>query len=97
MSGIQLSSELVENVISILVEYDDTAQNDLILMQYMSAITAYVLAHQTDPAIDKRALLGDLTAFMNQVLAQVEQDLNVQPAQRAPEEAASGVWKPKQE
>jgi len=97
MSGIQLSSELVENVISVLVEHDDTAQNDLILMQYMSAITGYVLAHQTDPAMDKDALIGDLTVFMKQVKVQVEQDLNAQAPQQAPQEGAFGVWKPGQE
>jgi hypothetical protein len=96
MSGIQLSSELVENVISVLVEHDETAQNDLILMQYMSAVTAYVLAHQTDPAIDKNALLGDLTTFMRQVLSQVEQDLNAKAPQHSSKEGAFGIWKPDQ-
>ena len=92
-AGIQLSGELIADVKEVLVKHDASAENDLMTMQYLSAIIGYVLAHQTNPGLDKRGFLGDLGAFMGQVLDQVEEDM--QPRQSAQE--AFGIWKPDQE
>ena len=92
-AGIQLSGELIADVKEVLVKHDASAENDLMTMQYLSAIIGYVLAHQTNPGLDKRGFLGDLGAFMGQVLDQVEDDM--QPRQPARE--AFGIWKPDQE
>jgi hypothetical protein len=88
--GIQLSGELISGVKEVLVKHDAAAENDLMTMQYLSAIIGYVLAHQTNPAIDKRGFLNDLGTFMGQVLDQVEADM--QPQQ--PSQDAFGIWKP---
>lgn len=90
--GIQLSSELVQEVIQVLSKHDQQASNDLIVMQYLTAIAGYILAHQTDPGMDKRGLLRELSGFMGQVVDQVESDLRPQPSK----EEAFGVWKPGQ-
>ncbi len=87
--GIQLSSEMISDIKSVVAKHDPAASNDLYFMQYLSAVTGYVLAHQDQPGVDKKALLGDLTHFMGQVLAQVEDDMK-------PPEDAFGVWKPGQ-
>ena len=92
-AGIQLSGELIADVKEVLVKHDASAENDLMTMQYLSAIIGYVLAHQTSPGLDKRGFLGDLGAFMGQVLDQVEDDM--QP--REPAQEAFGIWKPDQE
>ena len=85
--GIQLSSEMISDIKAAVVKNDPAASNDLYFMQYLSAITGYVLAQQTDSDIDKKGLLNDLSHFMGQVLDQVEQDMK-------PPEDAFGVWKP---
>ena len=92
-AGIQLSGELIADVKEVIVKHDASAENDLMTMQYLSAIIGYVLAHQTNPGLDKRGFLGDLGAFMGQVLDQVEDDM--QP--RQPAQEAFGIWKPDQE
>lgn len=91
-AGIQLSGELIADVKEVLVKHDASAENDLMTMQYLSAIIGYVLAHQTSPGLDKRGFLGDLAAFAGQVLDQVEADM--QPPQTAQD--AFGIWKPGQ-
>lgn len=91
-AGIQLSAEMIAHIKSGLVEHDALAENDLVFMQYLTAITGFVLAHQTDPALDKRGLMNDLVAFLGQVVDQVESDLR--PAR--PVADAFGVWKPGQ-
>ena len=88
--GIQLSGELISAVKEALVTHDAAADNDLMTMQYLAAIIGYVLAHQMNPGLDKRAFLNDLSTFMGQVLGQVESDMT--PPQ--PEQEAFGIWKP---
>jgi hypothetical protein len=90
--GIQLSGELVSAVKEVLVQHDASADNDLMTMQYLSAIIGYVLAHQTNPGLDKRGFLNDMATFIEQVLDQVEADMKpLQPSQEA-----FGIWKPGQ-
>jgi hypothetical protein len=88
--GIQLSGELISAVKQVLVQHDTSAENDLMTMQYLSAIIGYVLAHQTNPGLDKRGFLDDMTTFMGQVLDQVEADMKPQQ----PSQEAFGIWKP---
>ncbi len=86
-SGIQLSSEMIADVKSAIVKHDQGADNEMYFMQYLVAISGYVLAHQDQPGLDKKGLLNDLTYFMGQVVEQVESDLK-------PPEEAFGIWKP---
>ena len=88
--GIQLSGELINAVKDALVEHDAAAKDDLMTMQYLAAIIGYVLAHQTNPALNKRGFLNDLSTFMGQVLDQVEADMKPQQ----PSQEAFGIWKP---
>lgn len=88
--GIQLSGELINAVKDALVEHDAAAKDDLMTMQYLSAIIGYVLAHQTNPALNKRGFLNDLSTFMGQVLDQVEADMKPQQ----PSQEAFGIWRP---
>jgi hypothetical protein len=61
-----------------------------LLMQYLSAVTGYLMAHQDQPGLDKQEFVTDLAGFMGQVVKQVERDM--QPS--APSEDAFGIWKP---
>lgn len=90
MSGIQLSSELVSKLKDVVVAHDPEAENDMLLMQYLSAVTGYLMAHQDQPGLDKQEFISDLAGFMGQVVKQVEGDM--QPS--APSEGAFGIWKP---
>ena len=85
--GIQLSSEMISDIKNVIKKHDPAADNDLYFMQYLSAVTGYVLAHHEQSGVDKKALLGDLNHFTGQVLDQVEQDMK-------PAEDAFGIWKP---
>ena len=88
--GIQLSGELISAVKEVLVQHDASAEKDLMSKQYLCAIIGYVLAHQTNPGLDKRGFLNDMTTFMGQVLDQVEADMKPQQ----PSQEAFGIWKP---
>ena len=85
--GIQLSSEMISDIKAVITKHDSAADNDMYFMQYLSAVTGYVLAHQDQSGMDRKSILNDLTHFMGQVLDQVESDMK-------PPEDAFGVWKP---
>lgn len=90
MSGIQLSSELVSKLQAVVVEHDAEANNDMLFMQYLSAVTGFVMAHQKQPGLDKQEFISDLASFTAQVVMQVEEDNKPQ----APQADAFGIWKP---
>lgn len=90
MSGIQLSSDLVSSLKAIVVEHDAEAENDMLFMQYLTAVSGFVMAHQTQPGFDKPEFIADLAGFMGQVVKQVEADNKPQ----APQEGSFGIWKP---
>lgn len=85
--GIQLSSEMISDLKAAIMKHDPAAENEMYFMQYLTAVSGYVLAHQDQPGMDKKSVLNDLTHFMGQVLDQVESDMK-------PPEDAFGVWKP---
>ena len=92
MSGIQLSNELVTDLKSVVEKHDADASDDMLFMQYLSAVTGFVLAHQSAPGLDKNEFISDLAGFTGQVVDQITKDL--QPPQ--PQEDAFGIWKPGQ-
>ena len=93
MSGIQLSAEMVSELKAVLIKHDPAAADDVMYMQYLTAVAGFVLAHQQNPSEDKQALLNDLCTFMGQVVQQVERD--TAPHQPAATDAF-GIWKPGQ-
>lgn len=95
MSGIQLSNELVTDLKSVVEKHDADAENDMLFMQYLSAVTGFVLAHQSAPGLDKDDFISDLAGFTGQVVNQISQDLQAQ--QQPPQEDAFGIWKPGQD
>ena len=92
MSGIQLSNELVTDLKSVMERHDPATNNDMLFMQYLAAATGFVLAHQTQPGLDKQEFITDLAGFTAQVVDQVSEDLKPQQ----PAEEAFGIWKPGQ-
>jgi hypothetical protein len=93
MSGIQLSAEMVSELKAVLIKHDPAASDDIMYMQYLTAVTGFVLAHQQNPSEEKQGLLEDLCTFMGQVVAQVERDM----APKKPAPDAFGIWKPGQD
>lgn len=92
MSGIQLSNELVTDLKSVMEKHDPSTSDDLMFLQYLSAVSGFVLAHQTQSGLDKKDFMNELAAFTTQVHEQVSEDM----APQRPQEEAFGIWKPGQ-
>lgn len=103
--GIQLSRELIENLLRTIGEHDPDAQQDMFIsVQYLCAIAGYLAADYPGPASERDELLEQLHAFMKQVCD--ERADNQQPQKPAAPQAATagksvptddpavGIWKP---
>ncbi|TVQ73865.1 MAG: hypothetical protein EA372_04325 [Chromatiaceae bacterium] len=91
--SLQLSGELVQKLQDILVEHDERCHDPLVTVQYMSAISGYLLGCQPIPAAKRQEFLEQLAAFMRHVHDDVERQQQAAPAQQPPQEAF-GIWRP---
>jgi len=92
MADLKMSQELIDNVQQTIIDADETAKNPSIALQYLSAISGYMLASQDLPKEQKDKYMEQLTVFAKHVL----DDVSKPAAPVAPAAAkAFGVWKPK--
>jgi hypothetical protein len=93
MSGLQLTIPLVEDVLNTIIKHDPQADDHGMAMQYMAAITGFLLGHQDFNEHQRTEFLNQLQAFSQQVC----NDIVAQRAEREappPAQDAFGVWKP---
>ncbi|MEJ2439928.1 MAG: hypothetical protein P8Z72_09705 [Gammaproteobacteria bacterium] len=103
--GIKLSRDLIDNLLRIIGEHDQQAQEDMLVsLQYLCAVTGYLAADYPGPASERDELLDHLHAFTKHVC---DDRVNSQPPQQAAASAAPapgksvptddpavGIWKP---
>ncbi|MCG5495801.1 MULTISPECIES: hypothetical protein [Ectothiorhodospira] len=94
--SLQLSGELVHKLQDVLVEHDERCHDPLVTVQYMSAISGYLLGSQPIPEAKRQEFLEQLAAFMRHVhddVVRQQQAQQVASPQQSPQEAF-GVWRP---
>ncbi|WP_090208702.1 hypothetical protein [Ectothiorhodospira magna] len=92
---LQLSGTLVQQLQDVLASHDPRCGDPLVAVQYMAAVTGYLLACQQVPDDRRQQFLGQLQEFM----ASVFDDVVAQQRQVPPEPAqtpleAFGIWRP---
>jgi hypothetical protein len=107
--SLQLSDELISDLIEVIVRHDNRAESDMMLgLQYLAAVTGYIAAGYPGPAQERDTLLEHLAAFTKHVtddraasLQQQQQQQQAQQAQATPkghsvqtDDLAIGIWKP---
>lgn len=105
--GIQLSDEIISSVFQAIVAHDPAAEKDMMLgLQYLSAISGYLLAGYPGADSERDELLDQLSAFARHVCdeqvasqksaPQAETQQAAAPAGRSVEtdDPAMGIWTP---
>jgi len=105
--SLQLSDELISDLIDVIVRHDTRAETDMMLgLQYLAAVTGYIAAGYPGPAQDRDTLLEHLAAFTKHVTddraaSLQQQQQQAQQAQATPkghsvqtDDPAIGIWKP---
>ena len=90
--ALQLSGELVQRIQDTLSANDLRCKDPLVAVQYLAAVTGYMLASQSMAEDQKRDYLEQLTGFLHHVfndLVSQQRKPSAPPAQEA-----SGIWKP---
>jgi hypothetical protein len=93
MSQIQLSGEMVNDILVTIGKHDERANQDMgLILQYLSAVSGFLLGHQNMSLDDKKAFLNELNGFAQHVLEDVEKQQAPEAAEAAEEDV--GIWKP---
>jgi len=91
MADLKLSQELIDSVQQTIIAVDPEAQDASITLQYLAAISGYILGGQKEmPKNQKDDYLTQLNAFTKHVL----DDVCKPTAPAAATANAFGVWKP---
>lgn len=94
MSGLQLSVDMVEDVIKAIMQHDQRADDHGIAMQYMAAINGFLLGHQDFNDQQRTEFLETLHQFSQQVCNDIVKQRSAPVAPPQPQGEAYGVWKP---
>ena len=93
MSGIQLSPELIDSLRQAVVRQSPEAvDDDGVLMQYLAAVTGYLLGGQSIDSNRKKAFLDELVAFLRQVFEDTDRRFQAQRQEQSA--GAFGYWNP---
>jgi len=96
MSELQLSNKLVDDLRSVIVEHDNSAQDPGVVSQYLCAVVGFLLGQQDMPADQKSQVIDELGAFIQHVADDVgNQSRQAPPPPSPPAQDAFGIWKPK--
>ncbi|OOC48252.1 MULTISPECIES: hypothetical protein [Thioalkalivibrio] len=87
---LQLSGELIQKVQDLLTEVDPKAQQPIVAVQYLSAITGFMVAQMPESVNERKEYLKQLSEFTESVFVDVESRKQTAP----PPQEASGVWRP---
>ena len=92
MSELKLSGELLQSIQDVLVANDDDARDPGVAVQYLAAVSGYLLGMQEMDAVQKGEFLEQLYAFSRHVMDDVDQQRR--EAQPPAQQEAFGIWKP---
>jgi hypothetical protein len=94
MSQLNLSNELINEILNSVTKHDDQAKsNILVCAQYLAAVLGLILGNENIPSDKKKELLNELNAFSHHVLDDVIANAQQKTPASSTEEA-SGVWRP---
>lgn len=88
--SLQLSGDMIQRLQEVLVESDPRAKEPIVTVQYLAAVTGFLVAQMSDPIAQRKDYLQQLAEFTHSVFLDVES--RKRPAQ--PPQEASGVWRP---
>lgn len=95
MSQLKLSTQLVDQLQQTLIQHDEAASDPGVSSQYLAAVVGFLLGQQDMPKDRKNDILQELSAFMQHVADDVDQQRQqAAPPPPPPQQEAFGIWKP---
>ena len=95
MQPINLSRDLVQELMRTLNEHDAQCQDTMISAQYLAAVVGLLVGSLDRPPDEKEELLKEINAFSGHVMNDVMKQAQQKPEPPAADPAkAFGIWKP---
>ena len=93
---LQLSKNLIDQVMNVVVNVDSRAKDPFVGSQYLSAIIGYIVGSSQLQEQEKQEIAEELSSFMIHVMKDVSEPAAqpIQQAPVAPPGQAFGIWKP---
>jgi len=92
MADLSLSTEIVNKVLDVLKEHDESSSDQLVSTQYLAAIIGFVVAKEDFNDQQRDEIINELSSFIRYVA----DDLRSAEKQKTPQTGeAFGIWKPK--
>jgi len=95
MSQLNLSNQLVQQILSVLESHDSAATDPGVASQYLSAVVGFLLGQQDMTQEQKQEILQELAAFTQHVADDVDKQRQQPQPPAPPPQEAFGIWKPK--
>lgn len=97
MSELKFSGQLVQQLLTTLVEHDERAEEDSVATQYLAGTIGFLLGREERLTRDQKdEILQELAAFAARVIEDVESHRGEE--EQAPQQPqageAEGVWRP---
>ena len=94
MEPLNLSRELLQNLVRVLHGHDERCQADAMLAaQYLAAVVGLLVGNTDRPADEKKEIMKQINAFSEYVLNDVISQARPAPPPADPAKAF-GIWKP---
>lgn len=98
MSELKFSGQLVQQLLTTLVEHDERAEEDSVATQYLAGTIGFLLGREERLSRDQKdEILQELSAFAARVIEDVESHRGQEeeaPQQQPQAGEAEGVWRP---
>lgn len=91
MEQLRLSDKLVNDLQAMLMAVDERAKDPFITVQYLAAITGYIVGKQDMPTAQKQEAQEELAAFTKHVMEDIDQTIQRRKQQST---EAFGIWRP---
>ena len=91
MADLSLSTEIVNKVLDVLKEHDQSSSDQLVATQYLAAIIGFIVAKEKFNEEQRNEVINELSSFIRYVA----DDLRSSEENKAPPAGeAFGIWKP---
>ncbi len=95
MSELRFSGELVQQLLTSLVQHDERAEEDSVATQYLAGTIGFLLGREERLSREqKEEILQELCAFAGRVVDDVESHRQEQQPAAPQAGEAEGVWRP---
>ncbi len=92
MAELNLSTEIINNILKVLNEYDSSTSDQLVASQYMAAIIGFLVSKENLSVEQKEDVINELSSFIRYVVDDLSSSKGTEENIKAQD--SFGIWNP---